>query len=282
MAEQRHELGPRSDPPTSDNALDRVIVVLYETQDLVNIAGTIRAMTNMGIFRLRLVRPKEFSEYRILGIAHRAGPILDSLEIFDSLDEALADAVWVIGTTSNRRTANRNYGRPRELTREMIERSADGPVVLLFGREDRGLDNDALDRCDRIGIIPTDARSVSLNLAQAALVFLWELAMHVGDNDTELPEGRRATRAATREELEQMFGALEDGLHRIEFFKARKPEAVLRTLRTILSRADLDARESRLLAGVGYEIGNWIDRNVDAADAEGSADEAADTGGAES
>ncbi len=263
MSETIDELGPRQDPPSAGNALDRIIVVLHETQDLVNIAGTIRAMANMGIFRIRLVRPREFSEYRITGIAHRAGPILDSLEIFDSLDEALADAVWVIGTSARRRTANRNYGRPRELTQEMIERTADGNVALLFGREDRGLDNEALDRCDQIAVIPTDSRFTSLNLAQAVLVLAWELSMHVGDTDTRLPEGRRATRPANREELEHMFGALEQGLHRIDFFKARKPEAVLRTLRTILSRADMDKRESRLLAAVGFEIGNWIDRNIE-------------------
>ena len=253
----------RKPPPTSDNALDNVVIVLHETQDLVNIAGTIRAMTNMGVFRLRLVRPKEFSEYRIRGIAHRAGPVLDSLEMHDSLDEALSDAVWVVGTSARRRSANRNYGRPRDLTEEMIQRSVDGTVAIVFGREDRGLDNDALDRCDRIAIIPTDARFTSLNLAQAVLVLCWELSMHVGDTDRELPEGRRATRAATRDELEHMFGALEQGLDRIDFFKARKPDAVLRTIRTILSRADLDERESRLLAGVGFEIGNWIDRNVE-------------------
>ncbi|HKK53592.1 MAG TPA: TrmJ/YjtD family RNA methyltransferase, partial [Myxococcota bacterium] len=253
----------RKPPPTSGNALDHVVIVLHETQDLVNIAGTIRAMTNMGIFRLRLVRPREFSEYRIQGIAHQAGPVLESLEIHDSLDDALADAVWVIGTSARRRSANRNYGRPRELTEEMIERSAEGTVAIVFGREDRGLDNEALDRCDRIAIIPTDLRFTSLNLAQAVLVLCWELSMHVGDTDRELPEGRRATRAATRDELEHMYGALEQGLHRIDFFKARKPDAVLRTIRTILSRADLDRRESRLLAAVGFEIGNWIDRNIE-------------------
>ena len=145
----------------------------------------------------------------------------------------------------------------------MIERSAEGTVAIVFGREDRGLDNEALDRCDRIAIIPTDLRFTSLNLAQAVLVLCWELSMHVGDTDRELPEGRRATRAATRDELEHMYGALEQGLHRIDFFKARKPDAVLRTIRTILSRADLDRRESRLLAAVGFEIGNWIDRNIE-------------------
>ncbi|MDT8367991.1 MAG: RNA methyltransferase [Longimicrobiales bacterium] len=248
--------------PTSDNALDRIVLVLHETQDLVNIAGTIRAMTNMGIFRLRLVRPREYSEYRIRGIAHRAGPVLDSLEILDSLDEALADTVWVVGTSARRRTANRNYVRPRELAPRMIEKTAEGDVALLFGREDRGLDNPALDRCDRIAMIPTDPRFTSLNLAQAAMVLSWELAMAVEEDAPDLPRGRRSTRAATRGELEHMFSALEEGMHRIDFFKARKPAAVMRTLRTILARAELDRRESRLIAGLGFEIGNWIDRHL--------------------
>ena len=62
------------------------------------------------------------------------------------------------------------------------------------------------------------------------------------------------------EELEETFAALADGLARIDFYKARKPEAVMRTLRTIVTRAEPDLREARLLAAVGYEIGNYLDR----------------------
>jgi len=97
---------------------------------------------------------------------------------------------------------------------------------------------------------------------------LYELRGVAGVEEDELPSGRRATRAATREELETMYGALEGGLHRIDFFKARKPEAVMRTLRTILSGTEIDQRESRLLAAIGYEIGNWIDRHLPDAGAE--------------
>ena len=63
------------------------------------------------------------------------------------------------------------------------------------------------------------------------------------------------------DELEEAFGAIADGLAAIDFYKARKPEAVMRTLRTIISRAEPDLRETRLLAAVGFEIGNYLRRN---------------------
>ncbi|MGA7800233.1 MAG: hypothetical protein WCC36_05440, partial [Gammaproteobacteria bacterium] len=75
-----------------------------------------------------------------------------------------------------------------------------------------------------------------------------------------LPRGRRATRPPTQEELEETFSALEDGLGRIQFYKARRPSAVMRTLRTLITRAEPDLREARLLGAVGYEIGHYLDR----------------------
>lgn len=254
----------RPDGRESSSALDRVVVVLDHSKNVVNIAATLRAMMNMGLSRLRLVNPDEFDPWRIDGIAHGSQPFVEATEIFDTLEEALADTVWVVGTSARARTANRNYGRPRPLMKELVEKAADGTVALLFGREDRGLDNQALDLCHQIAIIPTDEEYTSLNLAQAALLMMYELHMATGGGADELPEGRRATRPATRDELEQMYRALESGMERIDFFKARKPEAVMRTIRTILSGTEIDQRESRLLGAIGYEIGNWIDRHMDA------------------
>ena len=74
------------------------------------------------------------------------------------------------------------------------------------------------------------------------------------------PQGRRATRPLTHAELEQTFAALESGLSRIEFYKAREPAAVMRTLRTIIARSEPDLREARLLSAIGYEIGHYFDR----------------------
>jgi TrmH family RNA methyltransferase len=152
--------------------------------------------------------------------------------------------------------------RPREIAPAIVEKAAVGVVALLFGREDRGLSNAALDRCQQVVIVPTHPEYWSLNLAQACLLVAYEVFLASGEAERPLPRGRRTTRPANREELEEMYKALEGGLDRIEFFKARRPAAVLRTLRTVLARADLDRRESRLLAAIGFEIGNYLDRRA--------------------
>lgn len=229
-------------------------------------------MKNFGLSDLRLVNPDEFDAYRLEGIAHRTGDLIEACSMHDSLDDALVDATFVVGTTARARTAGRSYVRPREAA-ELIagrvaaadqEAEAGAPeprVALLFGREDRGLTNEDLDRCHAVAIIPTTPEYSSLNLAQAMLVLAYEIFLLVDGGLEEMPRGRRATRPPTHEELEQTFAAIADGLGRIDFYKARKPEAVMRTLRTIITRAEPDLREARLLAAVGFEIGNYLDRD---------------------
>lgn len=234
-------------------------MVLDQPRDLVNIAGVVRAMKNMGLATLRLVRPAEFDAWRITGIAHRADDVVEAAEIFDRLEDALADCTHVVGTTARARTAHRNYGRPRKLAPELVARTSEGRVALLLGREDRGLANEALDLCDAVAIIPTDPDYSSLNLAQAFLILAYEIFLAAGDAPAPLPTGKRHTGPATREQMELMFDALEQGLEAIDFFRARSPGSVMRTLRTLLSRADPDEQEAGLVKAVGFGIVRHLD-----------------------
>ena len=240
--------------------LNNIVVVLDHPQNLVNIAGAVRAMKNMGIHRLRLVNPAEYDTWRIGGIAHRSADVAEAAEIFDSLQEALSDAIYVVGTTARPRTAQRNYVRPRDLAPTVIERAQEGVVALLFGREDRGLENEGLDLCHSVAIIPTNPDYSSLNMAQATLLLTYEVFLAAGGEGGPLPKGRRNKRPATVEELELTYAALEQGLDRIDFFKARAPEAILRTLRTVLGRAEPDLQEAGILRAIGFEIGAYLDR----------------------
>lgn len=240
--------------------LSRIVIVLDHPKDVVNIAGVVRVMMNFGLSQLRLVEPDDFDAWRIHGIAHRSHDITEAATLHASLEEALADAVFVVGTTARGRTAGRSYTRPRQVASQIASRAEDGTVAIVFGREDRGLMNEALDRCHAVTIIPTDPEYSSLNLAQAALVLAYEVFLAVDGGQGPLPRGRRATRPPTQEELEETFAALAEGLHRIDFYKARKPEAVMRTLRTIISRAEPDLREAKLIAAIGHEIRHHVDR----------------------
>ncbi len=239
----------------------RVRIVLNEPQNLINIGAVVRAMSNMGLARLYLVNPGEFDAHRIIGIAHRCDHLLDASVTVDTLDEALDGATYVIGASARARTAQRNYRRPRPVATEIVDRAMEGEeIAVVFGREDRGLDNYALDRCHDVLVIPTDASYSSLNLAQAFLLIAYEIHMVAEDGGRPMPRSRRSLGPAPHEELERMYDALGAGLDHIDFFKVRKMENVMRTLRTALSRCGLDLHEAKLIQAIGYEIRHFVTR----------------------
>lgn len=255
------------DAPSSDSRRvlhNDVVVVLSEPRNVVNIAAAARAMMNNGLRRLRLVRPAEYDEHRILGIAHAAAPVLERTEILDTLDEALHDALHVAGTTARRRTARYVWDQPRDAAPEILRLASlgRGPVALLFGREDRGLANEELDRCDRLLTVPTDPAFASLNLAQAVLLVSYELWMAGPGSDRPLPRAKRAERPASNAELEEFFQDASLTLETIEFFKKRNPEAVLRTIRALTRRAGPDAREAKLLRAMAIEVRAYLKRRL--------------------
>ena len=237
------------------------VVVLHEPQDLVNIAHVVRAMKNFGFRDLRLVAPREYDAYRVEGIAHKTGDVLSRVVVYETLDAALADCVHVVGFTARGRTAKRNVQRPRAAAGEVLTAaSGPRPVALLFGREDRGLPNDALDRCHRLVTIPTAPAYASLNLAHAVVVMLYELALARGDEARPFKVPRRRTVPATAADLERMFEDLEAGLDALAFFKTRQRQGIMRTLREVLHRAPLDQREAKLLRAIGIEVVKYRER----------------------
>lgn len=249
-------------PDPAAPPLANVSVVLDHPQDLVNVAVAVRSMKNMGLTDLRLVEPADWDPERITGIAHRTDELVEAARHYDQLGDAIAHATFVVGTSARGRSAKRNYVRPRRVAHDLATRAVSDPVAVVFGREDRGLSNRALDLCHAVAVIPTDPGHPSLNLAQAVLVMAYEVFLAVGGGDQELPEAKRGETPATREEIEEMFAALRGGLERIEFFKSRAPRQVMRTIRTLLSRAEPDRREARLMRAVGFEIGHYIDRRL--------------------
>jgi TrmH family RNA methyltransferase len=239
------------------NPLDQIVVVLCRPRKLVNIASAIRAMKNMGLWRLRLVDPAEYNEYEIEGIAHRSADVLAATTIHATLDEALADAIYVAGTTARPREARARVASPRELAPELLGRTSTGPVALVFGPEDNGLTNAEIDRCHAIVSIPTNPAYPSLNLAQAVLLVAYELRQAA---DLPRPARDQRFRPASAAQLEELFDALERALWGIEFFKAHLAEGMLRTLRSLTHRAEPDAREAALLKAMAMETLNFLRR----------------------
>jgi len=233
-------------------------VVLVRTQDLVNIASVVRAMKNFELRDLRLVQPEEYDVRRIEGIAHGTGDVLKRVRHFDSFDEAIADCTVVAGMTARQRTAKRNVARPREAAAELLEQSKAGNVALVLGPEDRGLTNAELDCCHQSIVIATNPDHSSLNIAQAFTVMAYELYLARGEQPFKVP--RRSAPPATAQDLAELFDAAEGALDAIEFFKTRNPEAIMRTVREVLHRTPLDAREARLIRAMCFEVLRYLER----------------------
>jgi len=235
-----------------------LVVVLHRPRDLVNIASVIRIMKNFALRDLRLVAPAEYDAFRVEGIAHKTGDVLKRVVVFDALDQALADCHHVVGFTARQRSAKRNAQRPREAAGEVLAVSEATLVALVFGPEDRGLTNDELDRCHRIVTIPTSADYASLNLAQAVAVMAYELFLARGTPPLKPP--RRAAEPATQEQLERLFADAHQALEAIDFFKTRNPEPIMRTVREVLHRTPLDAREVELARAMCIEAAKRVRR----------------------
>jgi len=271
MTAMRGRSGNRGEEPAAGStvrATDRreallaaFVIVLNRPQDIVNIAGTVRAMANTGLHRLRLVRPEIFDAHRIAGIAHGTEPLIENIAIFDTLEAAVADAGRIIGTTARRRTASYVWQHPREAAPGLLAMAPglEGPITIVFGPEDKGLTNEELDLCERLLVVPTSAQFPSLNLAQAVLLIAYELMLAAGATGA-LPSPKRRAGRASPTGLRALFEDTRTALETIEFFKSRNERMVMRSVRAILRRADLNAREAGLLRAMVIEIRKYFER----------------------
>jgi tRNA/rRNA methyltransferase/tRNA (cytidine32/uridine32-2'-O)-methyltransferase len=240
-------------------ALDRFTVVLYQPQDLVNIALVVRAMHNFGLTRLRLIEPAEFSAYRILGIAHDTDEVVERIEVFESVDDALADMSRAVALTARRRASRQAWFEPAEAAERYVDAADTDRVALVFGREDRGLPNEVMDLCDEAICIPTNPDHTSLNLGHAAVILFYEIRRAVGrrfdleGRDLSIKPRDQAPPATTAQ-MQEFFGVWEEAMTLIGMFRGVDPTSRMRTYRGVFHRADMDLRELRLMEASAYRV----------------------------
>lgn len=228
--------------------LANTIVVLQRPQDARNVGAVIRAMKNMGVSDLRLVQPVPLDHTVILRVAHGCEDLLSQMGIYGSLDEAIADVHYVVGTAALQHKARLQSNVIRPIVATWTARLQQEKVALLFGQEDDGLDHAALDRCHLILTLPTNPAYPALNLAQTVLLLLYEVRMAVLTGNTITPAAP-ATPVATQAEIEHIVQVAAAKLEAIGFFRGNRT-AVLRKLRQIVYKATLQPEEAALVMAI--------------------------------
>lgn len=242
----------------SSPSLGDVAVILVEPQRPGNIGMICRAMANFGAADLRLVNPCYHLHPEARKFAVGASSLLGAAQIFPDLSSAVADLHLTIATT---RRSGRLRGQLLDIGEIPTLRSGLPPAArmgLVFGREDAGLTSEETAMCSHAATVNTAAEVGSLNLAQAALLFLHELARQP-KTSCEAPQD-----IAEQGEIEPLFDQMESVLTRIAFLNSRRPENVMTPLRHILQRARLSHHEVRLLRGMwsqlAWSIRDWRGR----------------------
>jgi len=229
---------------------DRVRFVLVRTSHPGNIGAAARAIRTMNCRRLDLVAPHRFPDAQATAMAAGADEVLQQALIADTLVPAVADCVLVLGCSARRRGIALEELSPREAAARAFAASGNGPVAFVFGNERTGLENDELMTCHAMVRIPSAEDFPSLNLAQAVqvLAYEWRLATLAANPANELLV--RKEPLASTGQLEHFFGHLAETLDAIDFHKGRSPRRIMRRLRRLFLRADLEQREVRILRGI--------------------------------
>jgi TrmH family RNA methyltransferase len=230
--------------------LDAISIVLVRPKFPENIGAVARVMKNMGLSRLTLVdgcSPLHANAYKV---ASGAEDILERAEELPSLTEAISDTACVVGTTSREGEERGPLFSPRDLVRELIPLSIKNSIALVFGSEREGLTNEELSHCHLYVRIPSSTAFPSLNLSHAVMILCYELFQ------SNLPIEERPSELAKTEDLGKMFDHMEKTLIDIGFLDVKHPAPIMRVLRRLFGRSQMNPREVQILHGIWSKM-DW-------------------------
>jgi TrmH family RNA methyltransferase len=227
-------------------------IVLIEPSHPGNVGAAARAMKNMALENLVLVRPKEFPHAQATARASGAESVLAGARVVATAAAALAGCGYVAATTSRDRDQNFRVLDVREAAARIIAEAKRAPAAVLFGAERTGLTNDDLEQSHALVRIPAAAVYPSLNLAMAVQIVAYELYRAQLDA-AALTLGRVAPDAplATPEEMERLYAHLSEVMEEVEFRdRTQSGTNLMSRIRRFLQRAELDQNEANILRGL--------------------------------
>jgi tRNA (cytidine32/uridine32-2'-O)-methyltransferase len=222
-----------------------VRVVLVDPSHPGNIGSVARAMKNMALEDLTLVRPRSFPHAESVALAAGADDILARAHVVETVAEAIEDCGFVAGTTSRPRSYHWEFTTPRDAAARVVALADRERAALLFGSERYGLGNEDLRHCNVLIRIPANPDYCSLNLAMSVQLIAYEIFMA-----REQPESRLQLEMplAPSGDMERFYSHLQAVLEDIEF--EDRTGYLMERLRRLFNRAQLDGNELNIMRGI--------------------------------
>ena len=227
--------------------MSSIRIVLVEPSHPGNIGAVARAMKNMALRELVLVKPKLFPHAEATARASGADDLLARAMVVDSLEAALAGCGFVAATTSRDRDQNFRVMDVRAAAQRIVSEAQQSPAAVLFGAERTGLTNEALETAHALIRIPANTEYLSLNLAMAVQLVAYELFRASAQPQVADP---RSAPLATPEEMERLYVHLSQVMEEVDFRdRTQAGTHLMARIRRIFQRAELDQNEMNILRG---------------------------------
>jgi len=224
----------------------KIKFILFEPSHPGNIGAAARAIKTMGFARLCLISPIKHPHPEARARSAGALDVLLDAEVFDNLQDAIKDCGLIIGTTSRTRRISVPITNIREAAPSIISEAKEKEVAIIFGPEKSGLINQQIDCCNQLVNIPSIGSYKSLNLAMAVQILAYELRVAC----QALPSAIRARNLASNAEIELFYMHLNQVLLETGFLNPKNPKQLMRRLRALFNRAQMDENEINIMRGI--------------------------------
>jgi len=229
-------------------------IVLVEPSHPGNIGAVARAMKNMALSQLVLVKPKAFPHAEASARASGATDVLEQARVVDTVADAVAECGFVAATTSRERDQNIRVADVREGAPRLVAEAGRGPAARLFGAERTGLTNEDLALTHLLLRIPANPDYCSLNLAMAVQLVTYEIHRARGASYVQPPAEVPLAPAA---DMERLYAHLEEVLQQIGFRdRTASGKHLMERIRRFLNRAELDQNEANIMRGILTAVQN--------------------------
>jgi tRNA/rRNA methyltransferase len=237
-------------------------VILVGPRGGINVGAVCRLIENLAGGELYVVGG-EFDTRQARDFAVHAAPVLDAHRRVGTLAEAIAGTSLVVGTTVRGGSYRERTRDIRELAGDIavactLAESAGGlPPALVFGPEDRGLENDDVARCHELAYVTTGSAYPSLNLSHAVGIMLYETLiarLALGGSASEQTTTAPRWMETDAGELEAALVDFEQALLTIGFVREDTADHMMQSLRALFGRARMDERDVRVLRGIASQI----------------------------